>query len=202
MPNFLSNAVLKVALAILVVLLGAVFFWQPLKMVLSGARSTNDFVLQTADGALDTRNLRGKVLAVVFGYAGCGERCANRMAGIVKAYESLAASERDQVRMILVSVDPESDTPTRIRDYARSIHAGMLGATGKPEEVKAVADAFGADYKKFEPKNGEVFIEVSPLTFIVAADGRFISVLNEGIPADRAAAALRAGLPPVLPPGK
>jgi len=198
----MSNLVLKVALAVLVVMLGAVFFWQPLKMVMSGARATYDFVLQTADGPLDTKNMRGKVLAIVFGYADCGERCAGNLAATVNAYGSLNAAERDQVQMILVSVDPEHDTPVRIGEYAKRIHPALRGATGKPEEVKEVADAFGADYKTLAPKDGAIFIELRPLTFIVAADGRFISVLNAGIPVEKAAAAMRAGLARVAPPAR
>ena len=197
----MSNLLMKVALAIFVVLLGAVFFWQPISATFSNASITNDFILQTTDGALDSKRLRGKVLAIVFGYAGCDAPCTNRLTKAVKAYEALNAQERGQVRMVLVSVDPEHDTPARIAEYARRIHPDMVGATGKPEEVKAVAEAFAANYQKFEMKDGGYAIEVSPLTYIVAPDGRFVSVLNEAIAVDKAAAALRARIPATaLPP--
>lgn len=200
MPDFLSNASMRIALAILVVLMGAVFFWQPLQMVLSGARVTNDFVLQTAGGTVDTKTLRGKVLAVVFGYGKCGDVCAKRLASTIKAYDSLAAAERSQVKMIMVTVDPERDTPEGIAKYAAGIHAGLVGVTGKPEEIKAVADAFGADYRKFSTPDGDYVMEVSALTYLIGADGKFVSVLNEALPVEKVAAALRARLPSVLPP--
>lgn len=202
MPDFLSNTSMKVALAILVVLMGAVFFWQPLKMVLSGTRVTNDFVLQTADGPFDTRTQRGKALAIVFAYAGCGDACKPRLTAAAKAFDQLGAAERNQARLLLITVDPEHDTPARIRDYAKGIHPEMIGATGAPADVKAIADAFGADYKALDTRDGSTVIQCSPLTFIVDADGRFVSVLNESIPTERAAASLRGAMQRVMPPSK
>ena len=193
---------IKGFIALFVVLLGAVFFWQPIKATFSGVSVTNDFVLQTADGALDTKSLRGKVLAIVFGYAHCDAPCSNHLAETARAYDTLNAGERSQVRMILVSVDPERDTPAGIKEYASRIHPEMIGATGKPEEIKAVADAFAADYQKYQPEGGGYAVAVRPLTYIVDAEGRFASVLNEPLPVDKTAAALRARLPAMLPPGK
>ena len=193
---------IKGFIALFVVLLGAVFFWQPIKATFSNVSVTNDFVLQTADGALDTKTLRGKVLAIVFGYAHCDAPCADHLAQTAKAYDLLNAGERSQVKMILVSVDPERDTPAGIKEYASRIHPDMVGATGKAEEIKAVADAFSVDYQKYQPTGGDYAVAVRPLTYIVDADGRFASVLNEALTVEKTAAALRAKLPATLPPGK
>lgn len=199
----MQSLFIKAFLAVFVVLLGAVFFWQPIKATFSGVSITNDFVLQTADGTLDTKSLRGKVLAIVFGYANCDAPCTNHVAETAKAYDMLNAGERSQVRMILVSVDPERDTSAGIKEYASRIHPEIIGATGKPEEIKAVADAFSVDYQKYQPQGGSGYaIAVRPLTYIVDADGRFVSVLNETLPVEKTAAALRARLPATLPPGK
>ncbi len=194
------NLTVKISLAILVVLLAAVFFWQPLTMVTSKVSITNDFVLQTAKGYLDSRQLRGKVLAIAFASASCGAPCTARLGKLAQAYELLNLAERDQVRMILVSVDPEHDTPARIAEYAGSISRDMIGGTGNPEEIMAMADKFGADYRKAEPKGGSAFVEVSALAYIVDMDGRFVSVLNEMVTPEKMAAALRQRLPVTLPP--
>lgn len=199
---FTNDPVLKGALAILVVLMGAIFFWQPLKMTYSNVSIANDFVLQTTQGTLDTKSLRGKVLAIVFGHANCSSACTDRIGRTVKAYSMLEGAERSQVRMILVSVDPEHDTPARIAEYARGIHADLIGATGKPEEVKAITDAFAADTKRFPSPDGGEIIEASPLICVVDANGRFVAVLNADQPPEKIAAALRGRLPSVLPPGK
>ena len=195
-----DGIMMKGSLALLVILMGAVFFWQPLQATFSGVSVTNDFVLQTADGAVDTRQLRGKALALVFGSVNCAAACAERIAKTAQAYDMLSSAERGQVQMILVTVDPERDTPARIRDYARGIHRELLGATGTPQEIKAVTDAFGADFRRFDLAGGDYGVTANALTYLIAPDGRFVSVLNEMVPPQQIAAALRARLPALLPP--
>lgn len=188
----------KVGLVGLVVLMGAVFFWQPIKATFSGTTVTNDFVLESSDGALDTKAMRGKVLALMFGYADCGERCEARLAKAAQAYRLLSSGERSRVAVILISVD-DRDTPAKIAAAARKAHPEFIGASGKAEPVKAVADAFGANFQKHVLSDGSVSIDVSALTYVVDADGKFVSVLNESVAPEQIAAALRSRLPAAMP---
>ena len=192
---------LKAFFALFVVLLGAVFFWQPLSATFSNTSITNDFILQTAYGTLDSKSLRGKVLAIFFGPTNCGAPCTDQIAKLAQAREALNAGERSQVMVILITVDPERDTPVRMGEYARSLHADFVGASGKPEEIKAVADAFSADFAKRMLQDGSYVVEARPLTYLVDTNGRFVSVLNENLSAAKVAEALRARLPKMLPPG-
>lgn len=188
----------KVGLAGLVVLMGAVFFWQPIKATFSGATVTNDFVLESSEGAVDSKALRGKVVALTFAYAGCGERCAARHANLARAYEALTSGERARVATIIVSVD-DRDTPASMAAAAKKVHPDFIGATGKTEAVKAVADAFGANFQKHILSDGSVSIDVSPLVFVIDAEGKFVAVLNETMTPEKIAASLRARLPSALP---
>jgi protein SCO1/2 len=71
--------------------------------------------------------------------------------------------ERDGVRMISISIDPEQDTPSRLRDYAQRHRAsdGWHFLTGSVEQIGAVQRAFDA-YR------GSKFNH-APLTFLRAA---------------------------------
>jgi protein SCO1/2 len=196
------NLIFKGAVVTFVIMMAAVFFWQPISMTFSNAPVTNDFVLQTADGALDTKALRGKVLTLVFAHAGCDGACKGRLAKVTRAYEMLSASERNQTMMVLVSVNPERDTPAAIGSFAKSIHPGFVGATGKPDEIKAVTDAFAVHVINQKLPDGSQVIEASPLTYLVGPDGRFVAVLNEAVSEEKVAAAVRKHLPAMLPPGR
>lgn len=188
----------KIGIVGLVVLMGAVFFWQPLQKTLSGATYTNDFVLESTDGAIDTTAMRGKVLALTFGYARCGEPCVERLARAARAYELLTSGERSRVAMILISVD-DRDTPATIAAAAKKAHPDFIGASGKPEQIKAIADSFGVNYQKHELSDGTTTIGVSPMTFVIDADGKFASVISESTEPEKIAASLRAKLPAAMP---
>ena len=65
-----------------------------------------DFVLPSAEGTLDTRRLRGKVLLIYFGYVNCPDVCPVSIAAGAGALTALSPAERERTRMIMVSVDP------------------------------------------------------------------------------------------------
>lgn len=189
---------LKIGVVGLVILMGAVFFWQPLQKTFSGATYTNDFVLESTDGAIDTKAMRGKVLALTFAYAQCGEACAPRLAKAARAYDMLTSGERSRVTMIVISVD-ERDTPATIAAAAKKAHPGFIGASGTPEQIKAIADSFGVNYQKHALSDGSTAISVSPMIFLIDADGKFASVLSESSEPEKIAASLRAKLPAAMP---
>jgi len=83
-----------------------------------------DFVLQSAAGPVDTKALRGNVLLVYFGYINCPDVCPMSMAAGAAALNALTPAERARTRMIMVSVDPERDTPAKLKDYVAYFHPG------------------------------------------------------------------------------
>lgn len=77
----------------------------------------------------------------------------------------------DRVRMVSISIDPEQDTPSRLRDYARRHEAGPQWhfLTGGVEQIETVQRAFAA-YR------GGKFNH-APLTFLRAAgDTRWVRI--------------------------
>jgi protein SCO1/2 len=46
------------------------------------------------------------------------------------------------VRPVFISVDPERDTPQRVKDYVVEFHPRMLGLTGPLEHIKAASKAY------------------------------------------------------------
>lgn len=190
------------AIAVFVVLMAAVFLWRPLTLPFSGAVVKNAFVLQGAAGPVDSSALHGKVVAVVFAYARCPETCTLRMKKLVRAYEALNLGERGHVKLVLISADPERDTPAQIHEYATRLHPDIIGLTGTPEQIQAVADGFTAVLQKSETSNGDYQMAISPLIHIVDAEGNFVSVLNENLPEEGITRVLRARIPTKLPPGR
>lgn len=162
----------------------------------SGAPSGGDFVLQSAAGPLDTRALRGKVLMIYFGYSHCPDVCPASLGVDAQALTALAPKERAKTRLILVSVDPERDSPALLKDYAAFFHPEMIGVTGTPEEIAVVAKAFGAGYLRQPPDAaGNYAVDHSAHTYLVAPDGRLAATLPIGTSAAETVAAIRKLLP-------
>jgi protein SCO1/2 len=151
-----------------------------------------DFVLQSAAGPLDTRALRGKVLLIYFGYINCPDVCPASMAAGAAALNALTPTERAKTRMIMVSVDPERDTPARLKDYAAYFHPAMVGAVGTAAETAAIAKSFGVGYVRQPARpDGTYAVDHSSQTFVVGPDGKLMELLPLGIATEQVVAAVR-----------
>lgn len=179
-----KTLLVAVALALAALVAGAVL-WQPGKGATPGLPTGGDFVLQSADGPVDSKALRGKVLLVYFGYTNCPDICPASLAAGGQVLNALSAEERARVRLLMVSVDPERDTLAHLKEYTAFFHPAMTGVTGTPEQVAALAQAFGAGYRKQPAKaDGSYAVDHTTATYVVDRDGKLAAVIELGASTD------------------
>jgi protein SCO1/2 len=107
-----------------------------------------DFTLTAKGGQhISLHDYRGKLVLLYFGYTHCPDMCPTTLAEVKYALSQLDAQAND-VQMIMISVDPERDTPDLLAEYVQRFDPRFLGVTGTAEEVKATATAFGIAYFK------------------------------------------------------
>jgi protein SCO1/2 len=85
----------------------------------------------------------GKPVMVNFIFTTCTTICPV-MTGVFSQVQKELGPEAEKVRMISFSIDPEYDTPERLREYAQRFNAGPEWHffTGDPQEILAVQRAF------------------------------------------------------------
>lgn len=151
-----------------------------------------DFVLQSADGVVDTKQLRGKVMLVYFGYTHCPDICPASLAAGGQALKALTADERSHVRLFMVSVDPERDSLKHLKEYTAFFHPEMVGVTGSAAEIAKLAQAFGAGYHR-QPAaaDGSYAVDHTTATYVVDRDGRLSAVLALGESTDKIVSTIR-----------
>jgi len=151
-----------------------------------------DFVLQSADGPVDSKALRGKVLLIYFGYTHCPDVCPASLAAGGQAMNALSPAEQARVKMFMVSVDPERDTLQHLKEYTSFFHPQLAGITGTPAQIADLAKAFGAGYIKQAPKaDGSYAVDHTVSTYVVDGEGRLVAVLDLGTPTDKLISTVR-----------
>lgn len=75
---------------------------------------------------------RGKVVWLFFGYAHCPDICPSTLA-IMRQVRQQLGSDADKLQVILVSLDPERDTPTLLTQYVTSFHPSFIAL--RPRDV-------------------------------------------------------------------
>jgi protein SCO1 len=103
-----------------------------------------DFTLEAAEhGRVSLSDFRGQAVLMFFGYTHCPDVCPLTMGKLRRAMELMGDRSRD-VQVLLVSVDPEMDSPERMREFLLNFDPGFIGLTGTREELETVAGLYGA----------------------------------------------------------
>lgn len=104
------------------------------------------FALTDQNGREFTQaNLRGRWTFVLFGdTTACAQQCSAALAALVGLTQRIArADAMKTTQIVFISLDPERDTPARLREYLASFDSRFVGATGAPATVRGMADDMG-----------------------------------------------------------
>jgi protein SCO1/2 len=109
---------------------------------------------------------------VYFGYTHCPDACPTALNDMALALDELGP-KRAEVRPVFVTVDPERDTPSVLKDYVASFDAPILALTGTPQEVAQAAKAYRVYYAKHPEPGGDYSMDHSSVIYVMDPQGRF-----------------------------
>lgn len=120
------------------------------------------------------RDFRGRTMVVVFGFTFCPDICPSELQVVSAAIEKLGP-KAEQVVPILITVDPERDTPEQLARYVSSFHPRLIGLTGTRSEVDAAAKAYRVYARRVEdPKSTAGYtIDHSAIIYVMGPDGAY-----------------------------
>jgi protein SCO1/2 len=121
----------------------------------------------------------GRWTLVFFGFTQCPDVCPTTLATLARAKQQLQdLAPDDQPRVLLVSVDPERDTPERLAAYVHFFDPAFLAATGTPEAVADAASAFGVPYARVDLPDGGYTMDHGSGIFVVGPEGGIDAFLS------------------------
>ncbi len=148
-----------VIVAVLAVVAGA-FFGQQIRQtaqppdLVAGTlfpepREIKPFSLTDQNGEELTLNrLRERWTFVYLGYTFCPDVCPTTLASLGAVDKRLADQQHESdVQYLFVSVDPERDTPDRLREYVTYFGPDFLGATGDSQSLEEFATSISQVFK-------------------------------------------------------
>lgn len=151
------------------------------------------FTLSSVDGVTVTdQTYRGKWLLVYFGYTFCPNSCPTTLFEVAAALKELGAAA-DQVQPLFITVDPQRDTPTILRQFTQSFDPRIVGLTGTGQEIAAAAKEYGAYYARHAtgPGQDDYVVDHSTYLYVMDPRGKFVRAFENDISADRIAEVLR-----------
>ena len=119
----------------------------------------------------DLSVFEGDVVLMYFGYTHCPDICPTSMATIARAREALGG-DSDRVHGLLVTVDPERDTPEALNRYLASFDDSFVGVYGPEETLMSTAMLYGI--------HSEVHDDAEELGYTVDHTGTIIAIGPDG----------------------
>ena len=135
-------------------------------------------------------DFRGKAVVLFFGFAHCPDICPTTLADIAGAVKSLGP-DAERVQVLMVSVDPERDTPESLAKYVTAFDARFLGLRGDLPATRKVASEFKIYFEK--RKQGESYsVDHSAQSYVIDPQGRLRLLVRHDRIAQDLASDLRA----------
>ena len=151
----------------------------------TGAELGRAFKLIDHDGRPRTlADFRGKVLVVFFGFTHCPDVCPATLSELARARKKLG-SEGERVQVVMITVDPERDTPAVLKQYVTALDPSFLGLTGGAQAIAETAREFKVFYQKRTGATPNTYsVDHSSATFIYDPQGRLRLLVSYGQGAD------------------
>jgi len=122
------------------------------------------------------KDFRGRYMLVFFGFTACPDICPAGLQLMSAALGKIGA-KANNVTPIFISVDPARDTPEKIAAYVKNFDDRLVGLTGTPDEVAAVAKAYRVFYEKTpnEAAPADYGMNHTSIIYVMGPDGEYVT---------------------------
>ena len=133
--------------------------------------------LTTDSGEIfSAQNMQGGWTLLFFGFTNCPDICPTTMAELSKARKALDQTSPDvakEMRVVLVTVDPERDNAETLRRYTRAFSPEFYGVTGTRESIARFATQVNVAFGKVPDDAGGYTVDHSGNIVIVNSHGHY-----------------------------
>jgi protein SCO1 len=133
--------------------------WLPQGRTLSDFHLTDD-----AGKPFAFSELQGHPTLVFFGFTHCPDVCP---ATLLKLAQVKKTSALPALQVVLVTVDPQRDTPELLSNYVHAFDASFIGLTGDPATIKKMAAEFGVAVERVDLPGGDYTMDHSAVVFLL-----------------------------------
>ncbi len=185
-------AKILIILFALVALLGGIFashFYKQ-KTSLDGAKTATIFsppqdiakfsLVDTKGRPFNNNTFWGHWTFIFFGFTSCAQICPPTMNNLNHMYQILLKDQQNPMpQVVLISIDPATDTLNKLGDYVQSFNAHFQGATGDKSELDKLTSNLGILYQKTkDKKTGQENIDHSGAILLINPAGQLTAIFS------------------------
>jgi protein SCO1 len=119
-------------------------------------------------------DLKGEPFLVFFGFTHCPDACPTTLLELSDVLDKLGG-DADKVRVLFITIDPERDNASALKDYLSAFNSRLVGLTGDLSAVATVAKAYHVYFKKVPLDGGDYTMDHTAIVYLMNKDGRFVT---------------------------
>ncbi len=128
-----------------------------------------DFELSAAGGKrVSLHEFRGRPVLLFFGYTHCPDVCPTTLLTLKQATQKL----KGRVQVIMISVDPERDSPDDLGKYLSYFDPHFIGLSGTAGEIDMVAREYRVFRRKIENAGGGYSVSHGAYVYLLDGNGK------------------------------
>jgi len=130
--------------------------------------------------------LRGQPTLVFFGFTYCPDVCPTTLALLSQVQKQVATPSTPLagLKVALITVDPERDTPEQLGKYISAFSGDLIGLTGSAPEIVKTQKTFGVAASRVDLAGGGYVMDHSATVFLLDAQARKVAVFTPPLRAD------------------
>ncbi|MCX7156580.1 MAG: SCO family protein [Rhodocyclales bacterium] len=152
------------------------------------------YLLQDHRGrAVTQEDFPDRFQLIIFGFTSCPDVCPTTLLNFKNILQAMG-NKAGRLQPIFITVDPERDTASMLKEYTAAFDPRIIGLTGSPELIRRAADTFRVTYQKVrEPGAAPDIYTMDHSTgmYLLDPDGRFVVKFASNAPAKDVAARIR-----------
>ena len=119
-------------------------------------------------------DFRGNIVLLFFGFTHCPDACPATL-GTWQKVNDLLGENAGQVRFIMITVDPERDTPELMRKHPSIFNPAFIGLTGSVAQIEDIAQDYNVFFEKVDVGSAAGYlVNHSTLTYVIDSDGLLV----------------------------
>ena len=142
-------------------------------VMLPQGRDVPNVTLTNQDGEpVSMAQLEGRWSLLFFGYTFCPDICPATLAELRQLRGKLPEAVNQRLQPILVTVDPERDTPEQLKSYLDYFGAGFIGLTGPLDDIQTLANGVGVPFIPADTSKENYTVDHGGNLALIGPDGR------------------------------
>jgi protein SCO1/2 len=126
-------------------------------IILSEEKNIEDFnLIDNKNHTFMLENLKNKWSIMFFGYTHCPDVCPTTLSTLQQLSKMFTRENLAPPQIILVTVDPQRDTPEILDEYVSYFNKDFVGVTGEVSEIQKLASEMGIYFKKAAGASGDI----------------------------------------------